>query len=146
MKTSILILSIIISGCVAQRHTNIDQGVKGFVLEVKGNQMPGKNKSVSPGEPVSCMVYAFPLQKLNEVTVTDNVFYEFMASPVDSSQSKKDGSYALRLPAGDYSIVIKEKGQYYANSFDGDGNINPVQISQNEIVELNILINYMAEY
>jgi hypothetical protein len=61
-------------------------------------------------------------------------------------KSKEDGTFTVKLPPGIYSVFVKEKKGLWANTFDGLGRINPVEVSAGEYTKFTINVNYEAAY
>jgi hypothetical protein len=66
---------------------------------------------------------------------------------VKTVKSNSQGFYSCELPPGKYSIfTVEEKSSYFANSFNGEGEVNAVEIVAEKKVKLDISINYKAAY
>jgi hypothetical protein len=119
----------------------------GTVREVTGNQMPGPNKSLSGGAPVVREVLVFPVMSLDSVTQDDGgLFGNVTAKPVATVQSDKAGKFCVRLPAGQYSVLVREPKGLYANLFDTKNRINAVTIQPGKTATMAITISHRASY
>lgn len=144
MRT-LLILSIVFisftSNAVAQK-----QGICGKVTWISGNQMPGPGLKSSSAKGIVREVYIYE-STTNAQTVQENGFYTSIQTKlVKRVKTKKDGSFSVNLPVGTYSVLIKEAPGLWANSFDGQGQINPITVEANTYMTLTINVNYQAAY
>ncbi|SFC79582.1 hypothetical protein SAMN05421780_1103 [Flexibacter flexilis DSM 6793] len=127
----------------------VKQGVTGKVVFKSGNMMPTiDQKPTGKTESVAREVFIFKVTKMNDlISKTDDNFYEKPKTKlVASVWTKKSGCFAVHLPEGEYSVFVKEKGKYYANSFDGDGKVFPVKVTEGLASDIVFEINYAAVY
>jgi hypothetical protein len=123
------------------------QGIKGTVVWVSGNQMPGPDKLPSETKKIAREIHIYKAISLNEVTPTDGVFFTEIKAPlIKRVKSKKDGLFCVKLPPGSYSLFVKEPKGLFANSFDGEGRIQCVIVKQGEYANITIQVNYEAAY
>ena len=131
------------------------QGVVGLVTWQEGNQMPmitedakeeKNNKREIIGEPVKRTVRVYPLIKISDVTLDNGLFQSVAAKPITEIETDDNGEYAINLSPGRYSILTVEEGGLFASIFDGDGNIQPVTVKENEWTLLDIVVNYKAVF
>ncbi|MEH0157652.1 carboxypeptidase regulatory-like domain-containing protein [Limibacter armeniacum] len=123
------------------------QGISGKVLWVEGNQMPGQGVELPKAQPVKRDVYIYPLTNIKDVSTVEGMFYgDFEGKPVAVVQSDEEGQFEVKLPVGQYSVLVKEEKGLFANSTDGYGNIQPIEVKEGEVTDLTISINYMATY
>jgi hypothetical protein len=145
-------LLLLVAGCCTTKSqttvNNMQQGIKGQVLELSGNQMPGPGKVNDPGKPLKTTVYVYEATNLSQVErQNEEPMYTAIRSRfVKSFESDKDGFFVTELPPGTYSIFTKVDGKFFANTFDGKGIIAPVEVEQNKITGVNIIINAKAAY
>jgi hypothetical protein len=52
----------------------------------------------------------------------------------------------VELPPGKYSVFTVEEEGLYANEYDSDGNMFPVEVLDGEFTEVTIKINYKAAF
>ena len=134
----------------AQTCSNtITQGIGGRVSWIEGNQMPGVyQKETRPeAQPVQRTLRIYPPLQMEELKRHNDYF--FMApdiEPIKTITSNEDGTYLIALEPGQYSLLIEEEDGLWANSFDGNGVVNPVQVWKDSVTQNNILINYKASY
>ena len=124
------------------------QGVKGYVTELVGDQMPGPGKEKNPGKPLSTTVYVYEATKFEQVErKNEETFYSAIKTRlVKTVDSDKEGFFAVELPAGKYSVFTKVDGKFFASVFDGDGTIAPLVVEENKITVINIIVNAKATY
>lgn len=142
----------------------ITQGVYGRVFWVTGNLMPSvgkKPKKRKPqknkpkqnnlnGKPVIRQLWFYSLMSRSKLKTEGRLYKIPEAKPVAVTTSDEDGCYQIKLPPGQYSVFTVEEtnGQkkLFANIFDGQGNVNPIEVKSRDLTELNIKINYKAVF
>ncbi|PWJ40017.1 hypothetical protein [Sediminitomix flava] len=147
----LLITTLFFTSCKSNQNTGmaqttLKQGIKGQVIWVEGNQMPsiGETKKAEP-KGIEREVYIFPAQNTSDHKII-GTFYTIEAKPVKVVKTDENGFYEAELEAGTYSVFIKEDKGFFANGFDGKGNISPVVVTEGEIIEKNIRVDYKAAY
>ena len=129
------------------QQTPIEQGISGKVLWQAGNQMPSPDVPPSKGRGVQRTVYIYELTNGSQATTTDGVFHaNIQTDLVTKVETDADGNFAVRLEPGVYSLFTKEKKGLYANLFDGENNIYPVEVKEGRLTHVEFLINYEASY
>jgi hypothetical protein len=124
------------------------QGISGFVLEEKGNQMPmkGAPKKITKG--YHGTIYFFEPTKIAE-TITGSSSYTYIAihtHQITSVETDSSGHYSVDLPVGKYSIFIKQGLGYYANTYDQFNNIALFEVFPATYTIANLIINNAATY
>ena len=122
------------------------QGVKGEVLWLSGNQMPGPGRSVSPGLGIKREIYIHKVATLQNTQQNAGFFTAINTELVATTTSREDGSFKVKLPPGTYSVLVKEPGGLFANLFDDMGRINPVIVKSNEFTWLTVTVDYEAAF
>ncbi|MEB2784962.1 carboxypeptidase regulatory-like domain-containing protein [Algoriphagus persicinus] len=128
------------------------QGVVGLITWLEGNQMPTiavtgkKNKNTKIGEPVKRTLRIYPLMKISDVTLENGLFKSVAAKPITEVETDENGQYTVNLSPGRYSFLTVEEGGLFANIFDGEGNIQPVTVKENEWTLLDIVVNYKVVF
>ncbi|HRK53172.1 MAG TPA: carboxypeptidase regulatory-like domain-containing protein [Cyclobacteriaceae bacterium] len=144
MREFLILLIILLSACSSMQPR---QGIKGQVLWASGNQMPGPGSKKSSNYGVQRELHVYELTTIKEVTMSSDGFFSGIKTKlVTIVTTQEDGTFTLHLPAGEYSIFVKEDNGLYANRFDQNNSINPIIIKEKEFAWLPITINYQATY
>jgi hypothetical protein len=130
------------------QQMNIQQGIQGQILWEAGNQMPSPDAPQSSGRRgVERTVYIYELTNSTQATTTDGVFHTNLQTKlVTQVATDADGHFEVSLKPGRYSLFTKEEKGLYANLFDGDMNIFPVEVKEGEVTTVEFLVNYNATY
>jgi hypothetical protein len=145
-------LLLILVGCCTTKGNNLlnnmPNGIKGFVTELVGNQMPGPGRKIDEGKPLSTTIYVYEATSVSQVErKNDEPYYSAIHSKfVKSFDSDKEGFFAAELTPGKYSLFTKVDGKFFASVFDGNGIIAPVDVEENKISGVNIVVNAKATY
>lgn len=130
-----------------QQPAPIEQGITGKVLWVAGNQMPSPDAPPSKGRGVQRTIYVYELTKATQTTSTDGVFHtNIQTKLVTQVSSDANGNFSLSLKPGKYSLFSKEEKGFYANQYDGENNVFPVEVQQGQVTNVEFQINYQASY
>ncbi|MFZ1808587.1 MAG: carboxypeptidase regulatory-like domain-containing protein [Cyclobacteriaceae bacterium] len=144
MREFLVLLIILLSACSS---TQPRQGIKGQVLWVSGNQMPGPGSKKSSNHGVQRELHIYELTTIKEATMSSDGFFSGIKTKLVSTvTTKADGTFKLRLPVGEYSIFVKEDKGLFASRFDKNNAINPIIIKQKEFAWLPITVDYQAAY
>jgi len=122
------------------------QGLKGEVLWLSGNQMPGPGKPVAPQLGIQREIHIYKVTTIEKEKHTGPFFTDVKSELVTKLLSKTDGSFKVKLPPGEYSVFVKEPNGLFANLVEADGKINPVNIPLKRFVWTTITIDYEAAY
>ena len=124
------------------------QGIEGFVYKVYGNQMPSPGvKRVKP-QGIETIVYIYRLTNLDQVKRKEfSAFYMSIQTPlVRKIETDSNGYFRVQLPPGRYSIFTKKDTLFYANWFDKDNNIFPVEVQPNKLTKIEVRMDADASY
>jgi len=125
----------------------VSQGISGQVLWYEGDLMPGIDKEPVEGKPIQREIHIYKATTIDQTEVQEGTFYSDISTElVLTTLSDEDGKFIVALAPGTYSVFVKEPQGLFANRFDQGGVINPVTISQNELVSLSIKVDYKAAY
>ena len=135
-------------------NENVKQGVAGQVLWIEGNQMPTIIDEDNPGETrkrpeptgVKREVYIYELTTIGQATSNGPFFSDIQTKLVEKVETNEEGQFAVSLPAGQYSVFVKEDQGLFASQMDGQGNINPIEVKKDELTPVKLEVNYKAAY
>jgi hypothetical protein len=123
------------------------QGVKGQIFWLGGNQMPGPRTETAPTLGIQREVVIYKLTTLQETNQENAPFFTDIRSElVTKVQSKKDGSFKVKLLPGIYSIFIQEQNGLFANTFNANGEINRVEVNPKKFTWVSITVDYEAAF
>ena len=130
-------------------NTQIETGIAGHVVEEKGNMMPSPDRPMPKPKGIERHMFLFPLQNMNTLQATaDGGFFAIPQQPafMKFMSAKGDGCFKALVPPGKYTLLVQENEMMYANSFDGEGNIFPVEVVEGKVTEVEFVINHAAAY
>jgi len=149
---TLLWYSVLAIGCAGSKKagagTEVEQGIKGFVGELVGNQMPGPGRPAQAPRPVSTTVYIYEATTLAQVDRRESgPFYDSIRTRlVKTVVSDTSGQFLVALPEGNYSLFTKVDGRYYANLFDAANTIAPARVEAAKLTEVKITISANASF
>jgi hypothetical protein len=124
-------------------RVTISQGVWGDVWYWEGNFMP-----VCPTGTVQAVVREMRIHALassSDVEHTEHgAFYSKVNTPLIATVwSGSNGFFQATLPAGTYSVfAVEQDSLLYANGFDGEGHIYPVEVKDGKAAGIRFDITY----
>ncbi|MBC8153962.1 MAG: hypothetical protein H7Z72_13715 [Bacteroidetes bacterium] len=130
----------------AVKHSH---SICGTVTEKRGNQMPGPDRPQPPGQPVVRQVAVFAVLTMEQVVSDESGFITDLkgAKPLQTIRSGKDGKFCFgKLPAGQYSVLVREPKGWYANSFDAQNHLNPVAVKSGQTTKNIVEITHDAAF
>lgn len=120
--------------------------LQGHIYYVSGNQMPGPGKTPGKSRGVKRDIFIYQPTTSTGVTGQMPLFSKISTRLVARTQSNASGYYQVKLPAGKYSVFIREEGGYFAAEADGEGHLNPVTISAGKAITKDFNITLNAAY
>ena len=108
--------------------------------------MPSPGHALSIPQPVKCEIAIYYLTDVNEVKSNGTYFTGIKTVCVAKTSSNAKGYFEVALPAEQYSVFVVEKEGLYANSFNGKGNINVVEVLPDSLVRKDIYISNKAAF
>lgn len=141
-----LLVAVVVSSLNScQTDVGVEQGVKGTVVWLEGNQMPGPGVSLPQGEPVEREIYIYKPTTREQVQGQGSLFTAVESELVKKVKSDERGNFQARLRPGKYSLFVKEDGQYYASAMD-ENHYCPIIVEDGAVSEVQIRIDYKAYY
>lgn len=137
-------------GCKSPKEKT--QGIHGQLFWVEGNLMPqatedGTGSSESKiRQGVQRTVKIHSLTHMDQLSIGDYLIGTIQTPEITSFETEPDGSFRIELPIGKYSLFTVEKDGFFANTFDSENHINPVEVKAGEWSKFDIIINYKAVY
>lgn len=131
---------------------SIQTGIWGTVTWLEGNHQPGSSPNAGAGTPISREVRFFePLTMADAVEATDrtdahSVYDSVSGTMVQAVTSDAAGFYEAELPAGTYSVLVEDEGDWFCNSVSGDGILCAVEVSADTATQYEIKIDYAASF
>lgn len=149
LLASIFFTGLLLTSCKPYKPDG--QGITGTVTWLEGNHMPmmtedGKADAKEGPKPIQRTVRVYPLIKFSDLKMEEGLFTAVAGEPITEVESNETGVYSIQLSPGRYSVFIVEEDGLFANIFDGDGNVNPVTVKENEWTLLDVVVNYKAVY
>lgn len=128
-------------------NENINQGICGSIIWKSGNLMPSPDHELPKPQGVQRELFVYELTNSEQATLQNGFYKAVVTNLIKSVKSNSEGKFCLALPEGKYTLFVKEgeKG-LYANQFDGEGNIFPVKVTQNNLSMIVFTIDYQANY
>ena len=95
---------------------------------------------------VARKIYFYELTGLKEAELTYSTFVDAVHTNVlDSTKSDKNGNFVGTLKPGLYSVFIEENERLYSHVSD-EGIFLPVRVYKDSVSEVNVVIDYNANY
>ncbi len=143
----ILFFSFLIFSSCKQPEQTTSGTVKGQITWASGNMMP--SIGTAPQQPTGVertIHFAVPVKDANIKRNAEGLIDKAGIEIVESAKSNADGQFEIALPAGKYSVLTEEDGGLFANSMNGQGELNPVTVTSGGVATMNIVVNYKAVY
>ena len=134
--------------CHHQGAGKESQGIEGWIYEYKGNQMPSPDVKPNPPKGIQTVVYIYELTNLNQVNRENSepFFSSLRSAFVAKVVSDSAGHFILPLHPGRYSVFTKKGALFYANEFDAENNIQPVEVAAGKWTKKEIRITWGASF
>jgi len=144
----ILILCLLFSGLWSCRTGLMaSQGISGIVVWFEGDLLPGIGKEPVEGIPAERKIYVYRPTLAAQAEVREYVFYNAITTELIKKVSTDQmGNFKIKLEPGTYSVFTEEPNGLFANRFDEEGYLNPVQVAKGEWTDIVIRIDYRAAY
>jgi len=149
--TLYLIVALVsLEGCKSTKmEQDQEQGIIGQIYWMEGNQMPmivedEEEPIKQERNKIQRTVRIYELTQLDQLDQSNGLFKDPPTTLVAEVTSDESGQFKVGLPPGIYSVFTVEEEGLFANIFDREMNVHPVQITEEEWVVLNIQIDYKA--
>lgn len=154
MRKLVVLLVFVCSAILLQNckpYKPEGQGITGTITWLEGNQMPMVTESGNPAtkstpSPVKRTIRVYPLIKFTDLKIENGLYTALAEKPLTEVETDEAGKYSIQLSPGRYSIFVVEEGGLFANIFDGEGNVQPATVKEDEWTLLDIVVNYKAVY
>ncbi len=130
-----------------EKKITIVSGVSGTLTMKEGNCMPspGTGLSITCKQfPVKSTIYIYEYTTNKDVEGFASLFTKINTNLVATFETDNEGFFQTTLENGKYSIFIGDNGKFYASKTDYFGGYNPLEISSNKLVILNLQLDYAA--
>ena len=126
----------------------ITQGITGQITEATGNQMPMKDAPLPVGKGILTTVLIYEPTNTSQVSRigTSPVYTAISTKLVASVDTDSTGAFTVNLPAGSYSLFVKQGKQFYANLFDVNNNIALFTVEEGKLTRADLKISSGASY
>jgi hypothetical protein len=147
----LIVFSLTFFGCYSRKNqdsNSLKQGISGYVLETKGNQMPMKGAAQKMTKRIRSTVLIYAPTSITDVNQTKSagIYDSIHTKQIISVDTDSSGHFSIELPIGKYSLFIKMGNQFYANSFDQFNNIALFEVLPGAFTEVKLRINKAASY
>ena len=125
----------------------LSEGIQGYIYKVSGNQMPMKGKpGKAKGKSIVSELWIYKATTLQQAQGSMPLFSKINTLLAVKVKSDSTGYYQAALPAGVYSVFVKEGDQLFAAETDGQGILNPAVVTAGKITSRNITLTTGALY
>ncbi|WP_158825160.1 carboxypeptidase-like regulatory domain-containing protein [Mucilaginibacter lacusdianchii] len=132
--------------CAIQKNGSPTGTLQGHIYNLSGNQMPGPGRPKSRGRGVVKDIYVYQATTTTQATGNMPLFTKISSRLAAHTRSDSTGRYQVKLPAGKYSVFIKETNGYFAAEADGEGHLNPVIITNGQTTTRDVTITLNAVF
>ena len=155
MKTVILLSFISLSMLLTSSRCSetaqgqgTEQGITGKVLWKEGNMMPGPGQPAQEATPVVREILIYELTHTSKATYAEGspLYGKVDSQLIKKAERDQKCNFKVQLPPGRYSLFTQEEEGLFANQFDGQGNIQVVEVKAGTYTELTVDIDYKAAY
>ncbi len=124
------------------------QGIEGYVYKISGNQMPSPGAKPRPPKGIKTVLYIYQLTNLNQVQrQAQSAFYNSINTKfISKVETDSNGYFKINLAPDRYSLFAKKNELFFANWFDKDNNIAPVEVTPGKFSKVEFRIDYDAVY
>lgn len=126
----------------------VKQGVKGYVRELKGNQMPSPSRPLSRGRGFPATICIFKIVNTSQVEPDRKAScYKSVHAPlVKTIRADSTGYFEASLDTGSYSLFIKVDNFYYANLRDQFNHLAPIRVQAGQVADIDLTYKDRVTY
>ncbi len=147
MKIILLISALGLIACHTMKPATVTQGLSGYVYRESGNRMPSPSRAPRKPKGIKCDLYIYPPTTTGQTVGNSPDFTSVNSRLITVVHSDSTGHYAVKLPAGKYSVFIKtDKQSFFADESDGDGILNPAEVAAGKVTVRNFTLRLGAVY
>jgi hypothetical protein len=124
------------------------QGIEGYVYRLSGNQMPSPGAKAVPRKGIKTFLYIYLLTHLDQVDRQgQSAFYRSVKTKfITRVETDSNGYFKINLDPGRYSLFSKKDALFFANWFDKDNSISPVEVFPEKFSKVEFTVDYDAVY
>ncbi len=139
-----LSLTIILGATLSFTEPNFSQtkqGIAGTVLRLSDNQMPTIDTTSlrKKPEPIKTTVWIFSGRVPAQGTHWPVALAQKHPRLIKQISSDSRGNFLVELPSGEYTLLAQYDDNLYLNNFLGDGSYGTVQVTNNHIVNIQLI-------
>lgn len=126
----------------------INPQICGNIIKLTGNQLPDPDREPSKGQVFTGEILIYKPTKIAD-TEGDGAtkFTKIKTKLVKKTWTDKTGKFCINLPIGKYSIFINDPDYgLFANTFDGEMTICPIEIVKGKNKEISLQITHSAAF
>lgn len=144
---NILSISILILCSMIIMHSPLPSGIEGHIYQASGNLMPMRGRTAKQrNKGLNCELAIYQATTAIQTSGHIPLFTQINTRLVASLHTDSTGYYHINLPAGQYSVFIRQNDSYFAAETDDKGILNPVQVTAKQITHRDFTFNLHAVY
>ena len=144
-----LLFTLLLGSITALKPAGIKkQGIEGYLYKVSGNQMPSPDIKPAAPKGIKGSLHIYELTNISQAARKEgSPFYTSVTTRlIKKIQTNSKGYFNVQLAPGKYSIFIKKDTVLYANRFDGQNNIAPVEVKAGKMTRVELKMDFDAVY
>ena len=124
------------------KKVSISTGGFGTLIQREGNCMPIVDSNECRWFPISNTIQIYSYTTLDNVFGDGPFFTAVNTKLLEEIKPDNEGFFQFKLDTGKYSVFIVENGAFYANSYNGQRGINPIEIVQDSVTNIDMVLDY----
>lgn len=122
-------------------------GIEGYLYKVSGNQMPSPDIKPAPPTGIKGTLFIYELTNISQTVKLEGSFYSSVSTKLIKKVETNDkGYFKVKLPPGKYSLFIQKDTVLYANRFDSQNNVAPIEVQRKKMAKVDVRMDYSAVY